>query len=172
LLVEAGYPDGLETTLVTYAMDEVMKNIATAVQGSLSEVGIKANLELPEGAMYIAEYTNGTWNNKLVHEAMARFSGNYLSTFSYYLNPDSMWFKSLARPQAYIDQFNKAISTTVLDPADVQKISQIIYDEAMVIPTAINVLVYAYADYVKDADWMNQGTSYGMWRPENTWLDK
>jgi len=172
LLTEAGYPDGFETTIVTYAMDQVMKNIATAAQGYMEEAGIKTSLELPEGAMYGAEYTNGTWENKLVHEAMARFAGNYMGTFNYYLNPDSMFFASLARSQAYIDQFNKTIATTELDPANVQELSKLIYDEAMVIPTAINVLVYAYADYVKDADWMNQGTSYGMWRPDNAWLDK
>ncbi len=176
LLAEAGYPDGFDTVLVTYAMDTGMKDIATAVLGYWAAVGIRAELELPEGSAYIAAYTNGTWENKIIHEAVARFSGNYLGSLTYYFAPpDSgfiMRYQSCARPDGYKEAFDKARYTMELDPANIQAISRLFYDNATVIPTAVNVLAFIAADYVHDADFLNQGSSYGAMRPENIWISK
>ena len=43
LLAEAGYPDGFETTLITYAPYSFMTNTAIIVQEQLSQIGIRAD---------------------------------------------------------------------------------------------------------------------------------
>jgi len=43
LLAEAGYPDGFETTLITYAPYSFMTNSAIIVQEQLAQIGIKAD---------------------------------------------------------------------------------------------------------------------------------
>lgn len=47
LLEEAGFPDGLETTILLWSMDEYVR-LAEAIQGMLAEVGITAHLDVVE----------------------------------------------------------------------------------------------------------------------------
>jgi peptide/nickel transport system substrate-binding protein len=174
LLKDAGYETGFKTTVVTYAMDAIMKDIATAVVGYLNEVGIEANLSLLEGADYLSKYTNGKWNNALVLDAVARFAGDYMRSLDYYITPpDSgsiVRFASCARSDAYNKAFTAAISAAEYDPKLVQALSKQVYDDAMVIPVNTNVLAYAAATNVHDADFLKLGSSYGRWFPEKTWM--
>jgi ABC-type transport system substrate-binding protein len=48
LLAEAGYPDGVETTLLSTGQYSMHKNTAEVTQANLKEIGIEVELELPD----------------------------------------------------------------------------------------------------------------------------
>jgi peptide/nickel transport system substrate-binding protein len=94
LLEDAGYPDGFEFTIDTIP---TMKEIAEAIAGQLSEVGIVANVDIMENAAFVARYEPGlsqsylsSWGNSeadadgiLSKQFYSKRYGCDLVTFSY-----------------------------------------------------------------------------------------
>lgn len=58
LLAEAGYPDGFETTLITYAPYSFMTNSAIIVQEQLAQIGIKVDYSALEPGTISAQLIN------------------------------------------------------------------------------------------------------------------
>ena len=65
LLTEAGYPDGLKTTIILEA--DGNRDLAIAMQASLAKVGIQVNLEFPQMSTW-GSYVgaDGAWHNAAI----------------------------------------------------------------------------------------------------------
>lgn len=64
LLAEAGYPDGFDTTLTT---DPGNKDIFTAAANMLTEVGIRATVNLVDESTQVSMYSTGQWEGIMGH---------------------------------------------------------------------------------------------------------
>jgi peptide/nickel transport system substrate-binding protein len=59
LLAEAGYPNGLEFTLICQAANENRRNMATFIQAQLAEVGITVKIDAVEQGVFTDTYVGG-----------------------------------------------------------------------------------------------------------------
>jgi peptide/nickel transport system substrate-binding protein len=66
LLAEAGYPDGFDTMITSWAQYSFLSNAAVVIQEQLKQIGINAELNLVENATMIADvHTPATKNYQL-----------------------------------------------------------------------------------------------------------
>ncbi len=168
LLKEAGYPNGFKMTIhVMPAM--VDRDAMVAVQRFLGEVGIKVELEFPDGGGYTAKRWKDGWTNGLMAQH-TRMLATFNITYNFYWNTPGQW-PSLTRTEGLIDAINASLRT--LNPEDEwgQKLTKMQADDAMIIP-----LYYVYEMYVLQPE--VRDTGYTIWSastvntPETTWLAK
>ncbi len=62
LLAEAGYPDGFKTSILSWAQYAFLSNAAIVIQEQLKQIGIEAELELQENAIYLENYFAGNFD--------------------------------------------------------------------------------------------------------------
>jgi peptide/nickel transport system substrate-binding protein len=62
LLAQAGYPDGFETEIHSWAQYPFLSNAAIVIQEQLKEVGIEAELRFEENAIYLENYFAGNFD--------------------------------------------------------------------------------------------------------------
>lgn len=64
LLSEAGYPNGLETTMMIFTAAN--QDMATAIQSDLAKAGIKVNIDVADPGRYIGSLYQGGWDGLLL----------------------------------------------------------------------------------------------------------
>ena len=138
LLAEAGYPDGFEITLKTM---ESQKKVAQIIQEDLNKIGITANVEVCEKNAYIQDIIGGNYEmgnlGITVGTDAEFFSIAFHSTgglnVSKYNNP---------RVDALFEE-----AKTILDKneriARYEELSQILVDDAVVVPLYFPTKAYA-----------------------------
>ncbi len=62
LLAEAGYPDGFETSLHSWAQYPFLSNAALVLQEQLKQIGIEADTDFQENAIYLENYFAGNFD--------------------------------------------------------------------------------------------------------------
>lgn len=62
LLAQAGFPDGFETEIHSWAQYPFLSNAAIVIQEQLKEVGIEAELRFEENAIYLENYFAGNFD--------------------------------------------------------------------------------------------------------------
>jgi peptide/nickel transport system substrate-binding protein len=62
LLADAGYPDGFKTTIHSWAQYAFLSNAAIVIQEQLKQVGIEAELDFQENAIYLENYFAGNFD--------------------------------------------------------------------------------------------------------------
>jgi ABC-type transport system substrate-binding protein len=168
LLTDAGYPNGFETTLTLQASGQ---NLATVVQNYLSDVGIKATLDVADsGRYYATQFTNG-WKGLLV--SVAAISPEYSVAFVHHFSkaPD-VKFASLAKTPEFlasVDAVLNAPDIPSMREATKKMVTQGSLD-AMVIPITTNPVLtvvqkYVNTTYTKVLYWTG-------WRICDDWLAK
>lgn len=168
LLKEAGFADGFDTVFYTYAGDEM----GPVVSKMLTDVGIRAKLELVDAAKYSALYM-GEWEGVLYHfnsigPDLGLFMGRHLDVNGAY------YAKSIQHPQDTLDLLEKIRTAT--DETTKLKLSfdlqKLIYDKYALFGKplyvqSINTIKYKY---VMDDQWAKYHVA--AWKPADTWLDK
>lgn len=62
LLAEAGYPDGFKTVLHSWAQYPFLSNAAIVIQEQLKQIGIEADTDFQENAIYLENYFAGNFD--------------------------------------------------------------------------------------------------------------
>jgi peptide/nickel transport system substrate-binding protein len=62
LLATAGHPDGFETTITSWQAYSFLSNAAVVLQEQLKQIGIEAELDLQENAIYLENYFAGNFD--------------------------------------------------------------------------------------------------------------
>ena len=167
LLAEAGYPDGFKTTLV--GGFHYNKDVGVAIQGYLAEAGIIVNIESPEMPKFAADYMWGSWKNAVLLTLTAG-QPNYNYSLNFFFGPGRELFKSWERPPEYLKALDASINTPAPDASLMRAATDILTEQAALIPTYVDGPGYAYQPYVKDTHVKEAGSP--IWLPEQIWLDK
>jgi peptide/nickel transport system substrate-binding protein len=171
LLAEAGYTNGVKTSIIIQVSSNTSKDEVLAIQAYLKDAGIDAPIQTYETNQYM-QYRNGKWKNGLLLEPIAAY-GNYNGTLNMYFSPTTNVFQSLAKSDAWISAFNATMSSTYADTDLMRKAVKVIGDEAMVIPTSESITNWAIRPEVKVQDLnLLKRHSALYFNAENAWLGK
>jgi ABC-type transport system substrate-binding protein len=101
LLADAGYPNGFKTTLMYLAAGQA-KDMATAIQNYLADIGIQVTLDPADPGRYWGSIFATGWHGQLqgVHAINPQWAVAWLDHFG----PQALiGFVSLAKSQAFLD---------------------------------------------------------------------
>jgi peptide/nickel transport system substrate-binding protein len=171
LLADAGYPNGLQTSLIPNP-EGVNRDVWVAVQSQLKEAGINAELQFLEGAKF-TDLRHGTgWHNGIVADTMPSW-GNMNVAIDMMFGPNAQFFPSMNKSREdWVAALNASMATEKLDTALVQKAMKTLYDNVSVVPVNEAGRCYIWQPYVKDAGFGARGAYFWAWAMENVWLDK
>lgn len=62
LLADAGYPDGFQTVIHSWAQYPFLSNAAIVIQEQLRQIGIESELDFQENAIYLENYFSGNFD--------------------------------------------------------------------------------------------------------------
>lgn len=168
LLIEAGYPNGFEIKLMVMPA-LVDRDSMVAVQRFLSEVGIKAELEFPDGGKY-TEYRWKGWQNGLLAQAV-RILATTNITYNFYWHTVTGHLPSLKRPDGFVKKIDESLKTLSPDKSRMEELTRMMIEDITVIP------IYYVSEFrilqpnVHDTGYFEweAGTVY---TPEKIWLSK
>jgi peptide/nickel transport system substrate-binding protein len=121
LLVEAGYPNGFETTLLVKNTPQHLVDAMTAIQGQLLKVGIRAKLDLMDMGREHEVTIGGGWHHGIHHVPNTR-RPEYAILESY-ARIGYIFAPSILRPQETWEMVQKA-----LKEPDQEKCKKIMHD--------------------------------------------
>ena len=168
LLVEAGYPQGFKTTIISAPAGR-NKDVCTAVQAYLSKIGIQAEMEYPDQPKYL-KYQLGSYHNALIIQPVGGYINNDKS-IQFFLSPTSPRFKSWARPPEFSRIFNISSARRTPDVELMRAYHDELIKAAAVIPVASGGKLWGVQPYVKDLG-LNTKTMPNYFNHEQAWLDK
>jgi peptide/nickel transport system substrate-binding protein len=170
LLTEAGYPNGFEAKLLIYDLS-LMRDTATAVQTSLTAVGIKVAIDPADIGRYSAAVFSPTgWNDLVLVQSGINPDGT--DVFAHFgPRPFTYRFGNPAKTPEYVALADKALRT--FEPAAAKAaLKQVIRkasEDAMFIPLfrsadALVMQPYVHTDYLK--------IHVITWTPFKDWMEK
>ena len=168
LLKEAGYPDGFAIKI--FVMPALVdRDAMVAVQRFLSEVGIKAELEFPDGGKY-NEYRWKGWENGLLAQAFRMLATSNLS-YNFYCHNVPGQFPVLKRPDGLVEKLDESLKTLTAEKGKMEEMTRMIIDDAMIVPLYYISEVRMLQPNVHDTGYfeVEAGTVY---KPEQIWLSK
>jgi ABC-type transport system substrate-binding protein len=165
LLAQAGYPDGVKTTLIIAPMG-INKDITVAMQADLAKVGITVDLEYPDVGKFTS-YIFGAWSNAAIMTAIPD-EINYNLPFNFI---SFMFGQSWQRTPEFMQAVQASLAAPAADAALMQKAIGIVSRDASLIPVYENFQGWATQSYVMDTGVDQRAFSTG-WNPENIWLNK
>jgi len=138
LLVEAGYPNGLETTLFVVQMGTTSMDQATALKNYLDAAGFVTKIDAMDFGRYMTMQSDG-WKNGLLSSLIYSPQPNFTSTFLQSLGPSPTTpvFPSFLRTpeyQALCEQVKSAYDLKTEEKL-VKKMVRLIGEDATIIPT-------------------------------------
>jgi ABC-type transport system substrate-binding protein len=165
LLTEAGYPNGLKSTLI--AGTTYNRDVLVALQTYLKNAGIDCALDVQDAAKFGLARTNG-WKDGLLCVATP-FLGTLQSAFTS-LGPGFY-------PSMYRDTWQNKMDQAVAEPnydkrmALMKDMMQILFNDAMAIPLWTSSDLTAVSNTLKgDFQW---GLGHpNFYEPQNAWLSK
>lgn len=171
LLAEAGYPNGFDTVL--HAVNGgIYGDACTAAAKQLSDVGIRAKIEIEDNTKYSSMMTNG-WDGIMIHfnsigPDLGLYMGRHLDTNG------AFYAKGILHPQDSLDLLDKIRKATddqskLKYSSDLQKL---IYDNYALFgkPLAVQSINTVKCSYVTDDNFNAPNAS--AWTPWNVWLNK
>jgi peptide/nickel transport system substrate-binding protein len=165
LLAEAGYPDGLKTTIRAF-IRVVPRDYVTAIANMLGEVGIVVEPDFPEAGKY-TEYRFGGWSDAMMAHALGAME-NLNSSFVMYFG--GVQFPSVQKPEGWQQAYDAALSSETVDPVKTRALVKLMHDDVMVIPymeeTAVAFIQKGVHDSGQLKDSLTTVTEF-----EVTWLD-
>jgi peptide/nickel transport system substrate-binding protein len=168
LLAAAGYPDGFKTTLILSPVG-VNRELATAVQGFLAQVGIEATIETPAVGPYFQYNYPGTFPaNSIVISGQPAVDVSFLGGINFMLGLVGTNWERPAELTAAVEAAN---ASPTLDAEKVQAVTDIITRDALLIPVLASGSGTALQTYVKDTGLTERGT-INCYNLERTWLDQ
>ncbi|NLP36384.1 MAG: ABC transporter substrate-binding protein [Firmicutes bacterium] len=169
LLMEAGYEDGLEFTLLAQAGTGGRNETAEALAGLLDKVGFKVKLDLADTGRFFGAAFGGGWDDVIL-----TFSGqdaNYLTSFQRWWGHNvGSTLPGIGKPEELIRLSKESILKRTLEEQKeiTEQMIDIIGREALVIP-----LFDAPSSFMRTTrvhtDWLEQGLS--RWKTNEVWLE-
>ncbi len=168
LLAEAGYPDGFETSLHSWAQYPFLSNAALVIQEQLKAIGIEADTDFQENAIYLENYFAGNFDLSVTGTSAYvdpndvienNFHSNRTNIATGYANPD-------------VDALIEAgIATTDQEEraAIYQQIQEILLEDLPWINLFIATQYEAAKDFVMDYEHIATGTNKSI---RSVWLDQ
>ncbi|MBN1848566.1 MAG: ABC transporter substrate-binding protein [Deltaproteobacteria bacterium] len=170
LLAEAGYPKGFQTKVIPMAFG-TDKDVWVAVQAYLGAVGIQVDLENVPYSKY-TEYREKGWNNGMLGQPLGIYP-NANQTYDFYFseNVRRVQYPVMKRPDGFQDLLEKSTATTEPDPAMMQQLAKMFYDDATIIPIHTTGRAYVHQKNVYDTGHMTWGM-WTDWTTEKAWKSK
>ena len=170
LLAEAGYPNGFNTKLFS---SQATKDVFTAVQSYLAEVGINAELVMADEAKIQSLYFD-TWEGGI----MGHFHSVQpdLGLYMYrHLDPNGAFYaKGIEHPEDVLQLLkeNQQAPNDEVKTQTSHELQKLVYDKYAAVgkPLYIPMGIFIKQKYVKDDGFGLTHASF--WTPDNVWLDK
>jgi ABC-type transport system substrate-binding protein len=169
LVIDAGYPDGLDAEMLLQAGFEGTA-LGTTLKQYLGDVGIRVNLDMADPGRFYGTVFGNTPGPDL----SVMYSGNdinYLISYMRWFSTDSlanMSYLGHTEEQRKLDEEANAISEIPGQKAITAKLVRYLTDNAMVIPVLWAPLTTVTAPYVH-TDWLSRGGV--CWHSEETWME-
>ena len=168
LLAEAGYPDGFKTKLIGGEGTELPK-IFAAVQAYLADVGIKADIEIADAALWKQYRANKPWHNAMLFRHFASDPNFTCSLFDFHSNKEYGQTSVLRNFDNIIDEMLQARDYDTM-VKNTQRVVKHIYDEAIVIPIMLDSSIAATSNKVHDLGFFEVHVMH--WTPWNAWIEQ
>jgi peptide/nickel transport system substrate-binding protein len=164
LLAEAGYPDGVKTTLVADVRKR--KDELVAIQTYLKDAGFDCTLDMASVAR-ITEMSMKGWKGILMFGFPTVANTNGLVTRF------SQDYPSMYRPAGWQEKWDALIAEPDQEKRTVKmkELVKIMYDEAIVVPTHTDSPRSALNGTIKDMNWHGRGT-VDYYDVANVWVTK
>jgi ABC-type transport system substrate-binding protein len=166
LLADAGYEDGIDTTLVApfwlWPNDAVV-----AVKGYLADVGIRTTIENPPIPRFF-EMVNTGWEGIILLGSPP--SPDFLARIEAYVSTASTSAASALKPAEMQTLLNEALAARTLEEktALAKQIVKMVFDMSLITPVLEQGPEFAVTDQLHDHGLGDRGMSY--WSPEKAWL--
>ncbi len=164
LLAEAGYPNGVKTTLVVDVRKR--KDEVVAIQTYLKEAGFDCTVDLATVGR-ITEMTMKGWKGILMFGFPTQANTNGIVTRF------SQEYPSMYRPAGFQEKWDALIAEPDQDKRTVKmrELIRIMQEEAIVMPTHTDAPRSAWDGTIKDMNWHGHGT-VDYFDAANMWVTK
>jgi peptide/nickel transport system substrate-binding protein len=167
LLAQAGYPQGI--TLKLYPHISADRDIAIAIQGYLSKVGITVQAEFVDQGKF-TDYRVKGWKNGFLLMPLAS-RPNYNHAINFYFAPSARDFPSLKQPATITPLLEASMTSLNAEPVKIQKVLKVFNDDATIIPVYYIARTSVFQKNVHDTNHYKLGV-WSVWTPEKAWLSK
>lgn len=167
LLKDAGYSKGFDTTIIVFP--GTSREIMGAVQGYLSQVGIRAQLEFPDMGKYM-KTRRGGWKNAML-AAPWSIHTNLGRTLTTYAASSSGDYVKVKRPAEIDKLIEEAVSTIEIDGEKIEKVVRLWAEEAVCITLWYIGSPRSLRAGVQDTRFLDFASNYD-WAPDSVWLSK
>jgi peptide/nickel transport system substrate-binding protein len=169
LLTAAGFPNGFKTSVFACPFS-LNRDAAVAVQGYFAEIGIQADVQYPDAGKFTTDYMLGKWKNGVVYEPIAGFP-NYMNIFSIMFNPITNWHASWQRTPEWLAAYSAAMSAPAADVKLMRAVTDVMTQQASMIPVNEGGRGWAYKSYVMDIGALETNLPPFL-KFEQAWLNK
>ncbi|HLZ30232.1 MAG TPA: ABC transporter substrate-binding protein [Chloroflexota bacterium] len=168
MLADAGYPNGFDTTILSWSQYSFLSNAAVVFQEQLKQIGINADVNLEENAAFIKDYLDNNFDLTV-------------SGTSAYVDPNDIYLRNFGtgQPSNAVRYSNPkaddliAAGVATTDQAKrkqiYQQLQQLLLDDVPWINLYIANQFEAMKTYVKGYTHIPTGTNYTL---KDVWLDK
>jgi peptide/nickel transport system substrate-binding protein len=167
LLAEAGYPDGFSMTLYVDAPN-ANRDVVTGIQGYLSKIGIKTNIDMLEYASFQDKISKGWKNGMLV---TARSIVPNMNVSAIVLTKESPNHASLDKTNEFYTLYLDSMNAKTFSATLAQKMVRYIYDNVMLMPIYAVARGEVMQSYVHDTGFYTR-QHFWYWEPADIWLSK
>jgi len=168
LLAQAGYPNGFSTRLIVAFY--LQRDVGVALQQALQQVGIRAELELPQIGRYV-EYQRKGWRGLLVH--LYGYFPNINSYIGFYLSDTAaeVW-ASLKRPEGLQKLLEESAGTLTPQRHKLQQLHRMLLQDHTVIPVYTHPgAAVVVRKGIRDTGHL-QGATWPFWKPAEAWISR
>jgi peptide/nickel transport system substrate-binding protein len=170
LVTQAGYPDGIETTILCSNAPETVA-ITTAIQGMLAEAGINAEIDAADNARYRQLTSESTFeglcyasyraNSDLAMMMPRNLSANGRIMHKSIMHPDKIEQLLLEAKAAPDDESKQA---------KIWELQTVVFEEYCIFsPMLVGSGLAAKQPYARGDGFME--VEFTQWTPEDAWLD-
>jgi peptide/nickel transport system substrate-binding protein len=167
LLAEAGYPDGFKTKIIGGDGTD-LRQVFTEIQKYLAAVGIKADIEIADAALWKAYKANKPWHNTLIYRSFAADPTFSASLIDLHSKKEYGQTSVLRNFDHLIDAVLQARDRETMVKA-AQRVVKHIYDEAIVVPILLDSSIVATSSKVHGHGFF--GDHIAHWTPWNAWIE-
>jgi peptide/nickel transport system substrate-binding protein len=168
LLAEAGYPNGLQVTLLI-TNNTASRDAGTAIANSLATAGITCTLDEADMGRFYGSLFGTGWEDLIMGFSgeTSCFLSSYIDWFSSTpkTNMPSMW---RSPEQIALEQGIEQIVSIEDQKAKSRELSRFLMDNAVVCPLWFAYSAYMVQPYVH-TDYLDEGMI--RWMTENVWMD-
>jgi ABC-type transport system substrate-binding protein len=167
LLTEAGYPDGFKIKLIGGELTE-LPEIFAAIKANLAGVGIEAEIEIADAALWKEYMAKKTWHNGLMFRHFPMDPNFTWSLFDFHSKREYGQRSILRNFDDILDAALQARDYDTLVKTT-RKVVKHLYDEAIVIPLMLTSNIGATNNKVHELGFFEGHKN--NWTPWNAWIE-